>query len=114
MSTLLVEVIAEMPSEDAKKQMCSETVAKVESRAFDLENTDPELTKYLRSIAGTYHVDVSIPAVPPASEAPNARRDAAALLGTWRSEKVVARGWPTALSAKAPAAAPSSFRRSVS
>src|SRR5204863_114783 len=47
MSTLLVEVIAEMPSEDAKKQMCSETVAKVESRAFDLENTDPELTKYL-------------------------------------------------------------------
>src|SRR2546422_1501516 len=91
MSTLLVEVIAEMPSEDAKKQMCSETVAKVESRAFDLENTDPELTKYLRSVAGTYHVDVSIPAVPPASEAPNARRDAAALLGRWRSEKVVAR-----------------------
>ena len=91
MSTLLVEAIAEMPSEDTKKQMCSETVAKVESRAFDLENTDPELTKYLRSVAGTYHVDVSIPAVPPASEASNARRDAAALLGRWRSEKVVAR-----------------------
>ena len=113
MSTLLVEVIAEMPSEDAKKQMCSETVARVESRAFDIENTDPEITKYFRSVAGKYHVDVSTPAVAPASEVPNARRDAAALLGRWRSEKVVARMADGTIS-EGPAAAPSSFRRSVS
>jgi len=91
MSTLLVQVIAEMPSEDAKKQMCSDTVAKVELRAFDIENTDLEITKYFRSVAGKYQVDLSTSGVTPLSEAPNARTDAAALLGRWRSEKVVYR-----------------------
>jgi hypothetical protein len=91
MSTLLVQALADMPSDDAKRQMCSDTVAKVDARALDIENTDPEITKYFRSVAPKYHVDVSTPGVTSASEVPNARRDAAVLLGRWRSERVVYR-----------------------
>src|SRR5262249_50779560 len=91
MSTLLVQAIAELPSEDGKRHMCSGTVVKVDSRALDIENTDPEIAKYFRSVAGKYQIDLSTAALTPAAEAPNARRDAAALLGRWRSEKVVSR-----------------------
>jgi hypothetical protein len=86
-SAAQVQVLANTPSEQARRGMCSDSIKRIDARKLDLKYTDPDMTQYLRTIATKYRV-----ALPDdgdlAAASPGARTDAGALLGRWRAEKV--------------------------
>jgi hypothetical protein len=85
---VLAKAIADASSEEARRKMCSGNIAEVNSRKLDIENAEPETAKYLRGMAGKLRIRLPDPEAALATASPDARRDAAALAGEWRTEKI--------------------------
>ena len=88
-SATATRAIAELPSGEARRQMCADSIASVDGLKLDLDASDPEIAAYLRAAARKNGVDVPAAGVDTARGAPGARRDAAALRGRWQTETVV-------------------------
>jgi hypothetical protein len=85
----LAQEIAKPAPEEEKRRICAQNVVSVEARKADLDSVEPEIGKYLHEVAAKMKVRlVGVEALGDVP-APDARRDAAALKGNWRTEKVV-------------------------
>jgi hypothetical protein len=82
----MLQPLIDMPVDAGRRHMCTDLIANAQSGALDLDKWDPKAAALLREIAGK-----SASASPadtgnkPVSVNPQARRDAAALIGHWKN-----------------------------
>ena len=75
-------------SEADKRKACEETVAALHARKLDLDAVEPAIASYLREMAPRFRIVLPAPGEDPSLGAPEARRDAQALVGKWTTEKI--------------------------
>jgi len=82
----MLQPLAEMPVDDARRHMCADLIANAQSGALDLDTWDPHVAALLREIAGKSAKDSPVGArYRPMPPDPKARHDAAALIGHWKN-----------------------------
>jgi hypothetical protein len=88
LSAGMLRAVSGPDSEAAKKQACAETIAALQARKLDLDAAEPAIAKYLRDLSGRFRITLPAPTEDVASGAPEASRDAQALVCKWTTEKI--------------------------
>ena len=89
LSSAATEALAGAPSDEARREMCRSTVVSIDRLKLDLDESDPEVAGYLRGVAAKNGIDVPPRGSDPTAGAPDARRDAAAMVGRWKTDRVL-------------------------
>jgi hypothetical protein len=82
----MLQPLAGMPVDDARRRMCADLIINAQSGALDLDKWDPKTAALLRGIAGKNANASPVGAnYKPIPADPAARHDAVALLGHWKN-----------------------------
>ena len=82
----MLQPLIDMPVDAGRRHMCTDLIANAQSGALDIDKWDPKAAALLREIAGkSARASPADASDKPMPANPQARRDAAALIGHWKN-----------------------------